>query len=166
MAKMTFNRPRVFVLKDGAIASDLRCVKCKYNLREVAQDSKCPECGALVSDSVGAAISAYPWTWFQRGVSGAAILIGMALPILNVVSYLPWHQDATYALGDVSWKYQIYWFLLGLACVPVLAIAAFHRRFNFWCLLIVSLVLLEASIASVTNAILGAEIMASILTSS
>ena len=80
-------RPPALVIKDGRIASHLRCIKCKYVLKGMAEDAACPECGRAVSDSVEAVTAAFPWTWFQRGVSGAAILVGVVLPIFNVIMY-------------------------------------------------------------------------------
>jgi len=36
----------------GRIACDLLCVECEYNLRTLAADGRCPECGRPVRDSV------------------------------------------------------------------------------------------------------------------
>jgi len=35
----------------GHVATDLPCVKCGYNLRTLAAESRCPECGHLVQES-------------------------------------------------------------------------------------------------------------------
>ena len=39
---------------DGRIAVDLPCVHCQYNLRTLAGDGNCPECGARVWQSTQA----------------------------------------------------------------------------------------------------------------
>ena len=120
----------------------------------MAEDAACPECGCAVSDSIEAGTAAFPWTWFQRGVSGAAILVGVFLPILNVILYqISLRPGGVYA-DDIEWQFARYWFLLGLGWVLVFALAAFHRRVNFWCLVIVSIAFLEASLAVIVNNVL------------
>ncbi len=148
------SRPRALVIKDGRIASHLRCIKCKYVLKGMAEDAACPECGCAVSDSIEAGTAAFPWTWFQRGVSGAAILIGVVLPILNVILYQSSLRPGGVYADASALQFAWYWFVLGLGCMLVFALAAFHRRVNFWCLVIVSIAFLEASIAVIVNMVL------------
>ena len=151
MTKPSLNRPRTLVVTDGRIASHLRCIKCKYDLKGMAEDTACPECGRAVSESVDAMTAPFPWTRSQRGVSAATILLGVVLPILNVLAY-----------PSSLLQFAGYWLLLVLAWVLLLTLAAFHRRFTFWCLLIMSLALLEGCIAVVLNLILWGQVMASI----
>jgi RNA polymerase subunit RPABC4/transcription elongation factor Spt4 len=44
---------------DGRIASDLACVRCSYNLRELRADSICPECGTAIARSLHGGLLAY-----------------------------------------------------------------------------------------------------------
>jgi len=39
---------------DGTLLRDLRCVECTYNLRGLNDSGLCPECGALIRESVAA----------------------------------------------------------------------------------------------------------------
>jgi hypothetical protein len=40
---------------EPAVASDLSCVRCGYNLRTLSESAVCPECGRAVSESLAAA---------------------------------------------------------------------------------------------------------------
>lgn len=69
---------------DGRVCVDLSCLKCGYNLRSLANDGKCPECGLLVTHSVRGDLLKYSdRTWVRRLATGAALLlagvIGLAI---------------------------------------------------------------------------------------
>src|SRR5947209_970141 len=36
----------------GEVVTDLACVRCKYNLRGLVVDGKCPECGESIEEAV------------------------------------------------------------------------------------------------------------------
>lgn len=81
-------------LVDGRIAVDLPCTTCKYNLRSLWPDAKCPECGTKVALSVDAA---YPrdllCTADPKWV--ATVASGMHWVIVSAVMGIP--------LGCLGW---------------------------------------------------------------
>lgn len=57
---------------DGHIVDDLACAECGYNLRTLATDAKCPECGMAVGISMRAdRLSDAPTDWLNTLASGA-----------------------------------------------------------------------------------------------
>jgi hypothetical protein len=62
---------------DWTIHSDRPCATCGYNLRGLQPDGLCPECGSLVSDSLGN--DALEWRdewWVKRHRAGCVLILG------------------------------------------------------------------------------------------
>jgi hypothetical protein len=62
----------------GVLGDDLPCVKCRYNLRSLAREGRCPECGTAVGESVR-----YAGLDFSRLMRGLRLLA--LLPVLKVL---------------------------------------------------------------------------------
>src|SRR5947207_16013402 len=58
---------------------DVRCCKCGYNLRGLGRESRCPECGQPVTDSLSEQFSEGP-TWL-RTLSIGSLLIGVGVAL-------------------------------------------------------------------------------------
>lgn len=54
IARVRSSIPKVKVNGEGLIAEDLRCLNCEYNLRTIPADSRCPECGHEVRQTINA----------------------------------------------------------------------------------------------------------------
>ncbi len=83
--------------RDGRVASDFACIKCDYNLRSVATDGRCPECGLAVGRSaVGNWLQYCEPDWLQqvwRGLNRLGVALGaagflVALEVVGVYSEL------------------------------------------------------------------------------
>lgn len=117
-------RPRP-IGSNGAIAVDLPCLKCRYNLRGLTEDGRCPECGEAIAPAV-ARYGRVPLEWLRRitgavqglmiiSLQSAALCVGALL--LSVLSGNP--QPLLVIVPILI--------LLGLAmlfCVPALAARA------------------------------------------
>jgi len=61
------------------VADDVHCIGCGYNLRTLAVDGRCPECGKSVGDTIRLLISRWAESW--RAVLYCAQLCGVALAL-------------------------------------------------------------------------------------
>jgi len=68
--------PTTILDATGHIAVDLPCAKCRYNLRTLAVDGKCPECAFPVARSAGGNYLHHaPARWVRRLANGALLLV-------------------------------------------------------------------------------------------
>jgi hypothetical protein len=85
----------------GAIASDLPCLDCGYNLRGLRRDGRCPECGRAVADALlgGRVRFAQPW-WIDRVANGCGWLAaGLIVSLINCE--VSGAEPITFVLFDV-----------------------------------------------------------------
>ena len=72
------------------IAADLPCCRCGYNLRTLALDDRCPECGFPAGRSI--------FTIPERGAGGTAVLVAAWSRLLLVGVSIHW---APYIVGEL-----------------------------------------------------------------
>jgi energy-converting hydrogenase Eha subunit E len=82
---------------DGRVGEDVPCVHCRYNLRTLRGDARCPECGQAVLDTLNAttgpvalrqwvqtvaqSLDAVGWSLICLAVTVAAAAVGFAAPL-------------------------------------------------------------------------------------
>ena len=74
---------------DGRLEMDIACVSCGYNLRGLAPDSRCPECGTAIGHSTrGDYLRFCDPGWVETLASGMNwIVAGIILAIVLLVRY-------------------------------------------------------------------------------
>jgi hypothetical protein len=128
LAPLTARGGSVSVEYDDAvteIAHDIPCVTCRYDLRGLQADGRCPECGNAVTVSVNAwnirrgALPPVRMEWLRQIESGTWLVLAsfalMAVTAACVPSYVEWYR-LPHRGADLS-KTPGRVLLLSLACV-------------------------------------------------
>lgn len=93
------------------VSGDLPCVSCGYNLRTLAIDRRCPECGEAVFRSVHPDLVGVDLAWLRTVRLGAAMsawgVVGMVVAMLAgfcmAVVPVVWVLRATFLLGLIAY---------------------------------------------------------------
>jgi hypothetical protein len=94
---------RIALDEQGRVDEDADCCTCAYNLRGLAWDAACPECGTAVAESVGGHLLRYSDPeWISRLADGAGWMIaGMLFSIVSCQMEPAWIMQLI--LGTVVW---------------------------------------------------------------
>jgi hypothetical protein len=122
---------------NGAIADDLRCARCGYNLRGLRPEGCCPECALRIGRSIAAAHRRPIWTKTQVAVSIAASGVSLLLPLVNL-TIRPIHLEQATAFA----AFAVLWFFLGLFWLACLLTVVWRERFRLLCIVILILAIL------------------------
>ncbi len=103
----------------GAVAGDVNCVRCGYNVRGLLGSGRCPECGAAVSVSLrGALLRFSDPAWIGKLYLGVRLIFwGIIISIVSTVAgiFLAWLRG----VGAIEW-----YLLAGLFSYGVVAMGA------------------------------------------
>ncbi|QOJ15014.1 MAG: hypothetical protein HRU75_10315 [Planctomycetia bacterium] len=95
---MTLQQPTLAFDASGRVAIDLACSRCRYNLRTLATDGRCSECGTPVLESLAARLAQLnAGTWLLvRGARLMALVTALSVVAL-VIAVLesarrPWYH--------------------------------------------------------------------------
>jgi hypothetical protein len=116
-----------------ALAQDVACHRCGYNVRGIDPSSSCPECNAPMHEVLGA----YERTrraWSRPRVIASALAVAALciVAILNRVLVGPFYFTGTQVARtplDTVGCFLIAWFLLLLIFAGCIVALAFTRRF-------------------------------------
>jgi predicted RNA-binding Zn-ribbon protein involved in translation (DUF1610 family) len=93
----------------GHLAQDTPCASCGYNLRGIALESRCPECGTSVGRSIRSDFMRYCHpAWVERLAAGMSwiimsVLLGIVFGLVaNLVERRAGNDTLTSVLGLVS----------------------------------------------------------------
>ena len=88
--------PNLDLVADGDIATDLECRACRYNLRGLAADARCPECNTSIADSLRSdRVHFAPDEWLRRLhwalrlACGGVFLVGLTAAALVMLLHVP-----------------------------------------------------------------------------
>jgi hypothetical protein len=148
--------PRIAFVRDGVVESDLRCLRCGYNLRGLSVDGRCPECGAGVRDATrGRSLYYADATWVRYLAGGVRLILwgvvvaalGVAaavvvkqwigppgwlpiLPAYGIVTLGQWRLAAPDPAGTDAASFERRW--LRVAIVAVIALDAAYVSSTFF----------------------------------
>lgn len=95
----------------GSIATDLPCAGCRYNLRGLRPEGRCPECGLEIGQSIDRPPPLGQWPESALGNLIFALVLALVAVVINVAAAmvgpnntraLPHYRPVVYAL-IVSW---------------------------------------------------------------
>ncbi len=151
--------PPVDQVSNGTIGFDLTCTLCGYNLRTLASDSDCPECGQKVSVSIrGDYLKHSDPLWLARlqigvGLASLALFLICADYVLSFLCYALSIYTPARALAYTGYSISaLYDIALWLATTPESATQRIERGFEVRKLIRVAIVgdiLLQLMVAGI-----------------
>jgi hypothetical protein len=98
------------------LCDDVACWKCEYNLRGIATDQRCPECGETAEDTLAWRFRLSDPDWLKDVSKGMLLAIeGLGLMFISLVFVIP-------ATGFAGGKFGLLW-VMALCCSMLLVSA-------------------------------------------